>query len=391
MNSGKFASTLLAALILPAQALAQTEWPDVMQHLQPGLSLSPVSASWPADVSIEPPGPHIPSEKARWSGKWSGWACLGYACDTKLGVERVTEQGASIVYSIASGRLHPLVRRLQAQFVDGELRAVLPNGARIAYRIRADGHLEFLYRGDSDRWLVGVLSREDSIPGAANAGVAPLAGSPRASAAPTPRSAISKPDEVATAEAPEIKVGDSWIYVSTNLWKKTRGRQFRRDVLSIGEREIRMKQGGLDGRGARMMIYTSQLNFVEEDPGTPRHRKFSTFYPMYSFPLQVGKTWEHETKFTLASSASIWEFNYGATVLGIEKVAVPAGTFEAFKIELKGRYRWTDGANMWGGWQSETCWYAREVKAAVKCEYTDFWGIERRRWDGYELVRYAVH
>ncbi len=125
----------------------------------PRKSTSPVAAFLPADLQITPPAANLPAANAAWSGIWSGWACRKRSCDTKLAVEQVTAEGATIVYSFASQTVPPHVERTNARFVGHTLQAGLSGGARIMYRMRPDGALDFLWTNDQD-WSTGILSRD---------------------------------------------------------------------------------------------------------------------------------------------------------------------------------------------------------------------------------------
>ena len=102
MNLKKCSWMFATLLLCPGLGWAQSSWPDFMPRLNSALSQSPVASVVPPDVVVEPPTPDVPPDKARWSGKWSGWACQDQACDTKLVVEKVTAAGATIVYAFAS-------------------------------------------------------------------------------------------------------------------------------------------------------------------------------------------------------------------------------------------------------------------------------------------------
>lgn len=142
-----------------ALAVAQTAWPDFMSRLSPSSSVSPVDAVLPANVIVEPPTPDVPPDKARWSGKWSGWACQDRVCSTKLVVEKVTADAAGIIYAFASADAKPPPERVEAKFVGDELQATLRSDAKLAYRMRIDGNLEFLFRR-GNQWAAGILSRD---------------------------------------------------------------------------------------------------------------------------------------------------------------------------------------------------------------------------------------
>ncbi len=159
MRLPRFILAGLVATLTGCAGLTQTPWPDFMPTLAPGKSNSPVAATLPANTEITPAGADVPAAKAAWSGRWSGWACRDFACDTKLAVEKVTRDGATIIYSFASGQLKPFMTRVQARFVGNELQADIGGDARVFYRMRSDGNIDFLWtRGQG--WIAGILSKE---------------------------------------------------------------------------------------------------------------------------------------------------------------------------------------------------------------------------------------
>ena len=156
---GATVSCSLSASAQTAPTTVPTNWPEFMPTLQSGPSASPVEAVLPSGVIIEPPGPDVPTDKTKWSGTWSGWACRNETCATKLAVQKIVPDGASIIYVFASanGKGSPI--RADGRFVGDELQATLPSGARLAYRMRKDGDLEFLYR-KGDEWAAGILTSD---------------------------------------------------------------------------------------------------------------------------------------------------------------------------------------------------------------------------------------
>jgi hypothetical protein len=150
-----------AVLLLSAGAAsAQTPWPDYISKMEPGVSQSPVSVMvW--STNNERPAADVPASKARWSGKWAGYVCMHQLCETKLIVEKVTATGATILYGIASQKTKPYTARLNAIFVGDELQATLRSGAKLAYRMRPEGDVEFLIQTASGKVETpGILSKE---------------------------------------------------------------------------------------------------------------------------------------------------------------------------------------------------------------------------------------
>jgi len=153
-------SILVVGLIFGLSSFAQVAWPEWNPVPMPGPSKSPVAANLPADVSISQPDSSLPESRSRWSGRWAGWACLDAVCDTKLGVEKLSADGASIVYVFGSSSVKSNPQRVEAKFMGEELHGTLASGSRVAYRFRADGSLEFLFLPRSGNPVGGVLSKE---------------------------------------------------------------------------------------------------------------------------------------------------------------------------------------------------------------------------------------
>lgn len=149
---------LLAAL--SGIVVADTNWPKFMPTLDPGPTASPVAATLPGNLVVEAPAADVPADKARWSGRWSGWACRNYTCDTRLIVEKVSADGAVIHQALASATQQPFYARVEAKFVGDELQGTLVSGATITYRRRESGDLEFMWWKNNDNWISGILSRE---------------------------------------------------------------------------------------------------------------------------------------------------------------------------------------------------------------------------------------
>jgi len=139
---------------------AQTNWPDYISGIEPELSESTVAAVAPPDVVVQDPDLAVPLDKARWSGRWSGWACQARLCDIKLLVEKVTSQGATVVWVSASAARGVFSERVDARFEADELRGTLTSGTELVFRMRKDGDVEFLGRANGGSQVGGVLSKK---------------------------------------------------------------------------------------------------------------------------------------------------------------------------------------------------------------------------------------
>jgi len=143
------------------QAAAQTAWPDYMARLRAGPSESDRPAALPADLKVLPPDPSLAPGKARWSGLWKGWACFARACDIRMAVQDVSDQGATLVYAGANDAQGRFSDRLEGAFVGNELHARRSTGAKLVLRLRASGDMEMSLWSPQDTLLsAGVLTQD---------------------------------------------------------------------------------------------------------------------------------------------------------------------------------------------------------------------------------------
>lgn len=148
-----------AALAVPPQPKS-AEWPANLDRLLPGPSNSPVAAALPEQVRVMAPGPDVPKDQGAFSGIWHGWMCKGKITDQKLAVVHIDKNGAAIIFARGRAGTKPLRRRLRGEFVGDELRATMPNGAELFYKLRADGHMNTKLIAPSGGHCTGVLARQ---------------------------------------------------------------------------------------------------------------------------------------------------------------------------------------------------------------------------------------
>jgi hypothetical protein len=72
-------------------------------------------------------------------------------------------------------------------------------------------------------------------------------------------------------------------------------------------------------------------------------------------------------------------------------VTVPAGVFNALKIEVSGAYVGNSGSISWKGTMEDRIWYAPEVKRPVKTQYQDSASGHGYVRDYQELQSYHVN
>ena len=148
------------------------------------------------------------------------------------------------------------------------------------------------------------------------------------------------------APFPNPQPGSWWVIKGTTAEWQTRV-------------ELKRVENGkfITERGGREIEYTNEWNAFEDgwDQRTIR-TKYSPHVRNFSFPLWPGKKWGGIVEWTgRAMLMTGGTYSEWAEAKRWERIRVPAGEFEAMRIE-----------NLRGKIQS-TCWYAVEVQRLVKC------------------------
>lgn len=158
-----------------------------------------------------------------------------------------------------------------------------------------------------------------------------------------------------SGEMPTIKVGDSWKWVRSDRRTGIKEAETVRTVTAVTAERIE----GTENEG--YFVLTRELHQLESPEwarkGDPR---------FVDWPLAVGKKWSF--KYVQEGKAPRYSvrWTYDAEVVGQEKVKVPAGEFDAFKIVYKGS--WNNDTSRANGASSVTGWYSPAARASVKTE-----------------------
>jgi hypothetical protein len=106
---------------------------------------------------------------------------------------------------------------------------------------------------------------------------------------------------------------------------------------------------------------TPDLNVVDSPTNKQSNPK------ALSFPLEVGKRWRFASDWLFKPKGSKGSIVVDVEVVAHEKVEVPAGEFEAFKLVSKGRVSGTSPINsQYDAVITTTYWYAAAPRAIVK-------------------------
>ena len=157
-----------------------------------------------------------------------------------------------------------------------------------------------------------------------------------------------------TADRPEVNVGDEWQFAAYYSVPSTTPNRIW-VITSVTDTGI---EGTENGEPLRL---TRELNVVE----SPRDR--SSNFRLLAFPLEVGKRWQYVNDWFFKMGSSTGTSTADARVVAYEKVTVPAGEFDAFKIVSRDRLSGTAPAgSQWAGEINRAYWYAPAARAIVK-------------------------
>lgn len=188
------------------------------------------------------------------------------------------------------------------------------------------------------------------------------------------------PSSADAAKAPVYCDSDSWRVLQTEFMKTGAFNVKVAQVMRGGNTTFNHTLEGETARvGTRIEVRNPtgnrvQLGDVRYTPDTQA----------YQFPLTVGKTWAVDYSFLddTANANPTGGFKPtaipsrrvgNATIVAIEKITTPAGTFDAYRIVQQGTLTQpsTQGGNSptFDSQYYETNWYAPAAKASIKYEY----------------------
>lgn len=188
------------------------------------------------------------------------------------------------------------------------------------------------------------------------------------------------------ADAPAIRAGDQWTYQRTGPGPTRFPDEIVRIVVTNpSQRTIVESVRTLDLRGAGTMESGTRAGREQrhlETLETLPARVISGRMPLVAFPIEVGKTWRYTRTYADAQGVE-WTEDGSAAVETLERIEVPAGSFEAYRI--RHRYRVLASAAP-DRTHETTLWYAPEVRRWVRLDYAG----ERRGGTAILTERYRL-
>lgn len=157
-----------------------------------------------------------------------------------------------------------------------------------------------------------------------------------------------------TAQRPVVAVGDSWHFA---VYHTVPSRDSNRTwvITSVLGDRLHGTENGEE------LILTDELNVVDSP------RLSETNARALSFPLEVGKRWRYTSDWLFKPKSSRGSIDVTVAVVRYETIEVPAGRFEAFKLEAIGELGGVSPArSIYAGQTTTTYWYAPAARAIVR-------------------------
>jgi hypothetical protein len=190
------------------------------------------------------------------------------------------------------------------------------------------------------------------------------------------------------AEAPAFRVGDRWVYRATDgfrtplMWDETH------EVVAIapGAITVHVTESGPNARGERDEVWATPGELRAGPVFDEETRRFTPPVRIYDFPMSPGQRWNQWVDNVNGATQKAGQINRYVSVGGWERIATPAGTFDAIAMRVLMRL---DDEEFWRG--PTNCnyviYYAPAVGAMVLARKSaEYWEKSDRR-DGIGAIQ----
>ena len=209
-------------------------------------------------------------------------------------------------------------------------------------------------------------------------------------------------DAPASVVPAQVKVGEYWEYAVRDAYTGF-DRGLLRYAVSAADGNRIVVDVTRDGERVDSFVYSPGWNGIEHPLTNLQRFHYQPAFPAYAYPLEPGRTWYTVVNATDPVTRRINRVHTRGKVVGWERIRVPAGEFDALKIQ---RYVYAGNQDAWRTQETidETDWYVpalgRTVRSQGSSEHfdTSYGGGDeggeypqriRGDWLIAELVRYS--
>jgi hypothetical protein len=218
------------------------------------------------------------------------------------------------------------------------------------------------------------------------------------------KEALAKADSTASGSSstgprdastsPRPKPGDTWAYRSHSIWKNVPERTFQHHALVVSDSEIKESMS-LSGAATPVdtQTFRNTPSVIERRLQGVTRQEFSPFLLAFG-SVDVGRVWK-SLKIPEEADPFFTGWYTEAKVIGWERVTVPAGSFNAIRVDVQSARRGTGNPAMASAELArifQSIWFVPEVKRPVKEVRTTYAvGGNRLDQDTYDLVEYRLN
>lgn len=160
-------------------------------------------------------------------------------------------------------------------------------------------------------------------------------------------------------DRPIVQVGDRWKFDLRDGWTNLPINSTDRIITAVGTDFIEATENG------NQATYSLDMNPIE----TPENR-FEPAAKVLQFPMSVGSKWSYEGKTVIKANGVTGRSQYVVVVAGMEKITVPAGSFDAYKLDMEGYFSTNALATAASSsFFKRIYWYSPSLKSFVKVEH----------------------
>ena len=180
---------------------------------------------------------------------------------------------------------------------------------------------------------------------------------------------VTRADAAVVAPVPEYRVGDRWVYHVDQAFRNAPDYDETHEVTGIGADGITVRVTARIGNlavdrvekwPAPGLVAQGMLLDIET-------RRFATPLERWRFPLAAGASWNQWVDQVNETGGTRGPINHYVRVTGSNRVATPAGAFEALRMSVIMRLDDED-AFRFATQVSNIVWYAPAVRATVREE-----------------------
>ncbi len=185
-------------------------------------------------------------------------------------------------------------------------------------------------------------------------------------------------------DAPSVRVGDIWHYRQLDGFTNEIQTEASHQVVNMSDSEITVRQVNKGRDSTRsIVIYDRFWNLIDNGA-----LKYEPSAGLNTFPMTLGKVMRKDFRGTILKTGVSAACTEKGQYVGWEKTSVPAGTFDALRLDMEIECRGT-GRDTYINKTMTNSWYAPSVNRIVRSESQTIRDGRVREKTALELVRYA--